>query len=66
MDDAEEEDSNYDPSGAACDDVDELLDETTEDADPQVNVESELDSSNVAMAVAEDEVDLVIGKFFYL
>jgi len=41
------------------------MDETIEDADPQVNVELELDGSNVAMAIAEDEVDLVIGKFFY-
>jgi hypothetical protein len=44
--------------------LDELMDETIEDADPQVNVELELDGSNVAMAIAEDEVDLVIGKFF--
>ena len=44
--------------------MDELMDETIEDADPQVNVELELDGSNVAMAIAEDEVDLVIGKFF--
>jgi hypothetical protein len=43
--------------------LDELLNETVEDADPRVNVKSALDSSNIAMAVAEDEVDLVIGKF---
>jgi hypothetical protein len=46
--------------------LDALLEETVEDANPQVNVESELGISNVAMAIAEDEVDLVIGKFFYL
>jgi hypothetical protein len=27
-------------------------------------VESELDCSNVAVASAEEEVDLIIGKFF--
>lgn len=42
--DAEEKDSNYDPSDEKCNDLDELLDETVEDADPQVNVETELDS----------------------
>ncbi len=54
-------DSNYDPSDEECNDLDEQL-----DADSQLNVESELDSSNVAVAAAEDEVDLVIGKFFNL
>ncbi len=44
--------------------MDELLEETVDDADPQLNVESELDCSNVAVASAEEEVDLIIGKFF--
>jgi hypothetical protein len=43
--------------------LDELLDETIENADPEVNVASEVDSSNFAMVAAEDELDRVIGKF---
>jgi hypothetical protein len=43
-DDGEKEDSNCDPSNEECDDLDELLDESVEDedADPEVNVESEI------------------------
>ncbi len=65
LDDAEEEeeDSIYDPSDEECNDLDALLEETVEDADPQLNVEYDLDSSNVTVAAEEEEVDLVIGNF---
>ncbi len=38
LDDAEEEeeDSNYEASDEHCNDLDELLEETVEDADPQL------------------------------
>ncbi len=40
LDDAEEEekDSNYEPSDEECNDLDELFEETVEDADSQLNV----------------------------
>jgi hypothetical protein len=63
LDDTVEDDSNYDLSDEEWNYLDELLDETIENADPEVNVASEVDSSNFAMVAAEDELDRVIGKF---
>jgi hypothetical protein len=61
-DDGEEENPNYDPSDVECDDLDQLLDDRVEDADTALHVESDLESSNVAYAAAEDEV---LGKLHY-
>ena len=62
QDDSEEEDPNYDPSDKECYDLDQLLDDTVE-VDNTLHVEYGPESSNVACAAAEDEVNLVIGKF---
>jgi hypothetical protein len=42
--------------------LDQLLDDRVEDADTALHVESDLESSNVAYAAAEDEV---LGKLHY-
>jgi hypothetical protein len=62
LDEVVEDFSNYVPS----DNLDEFLDEILVVAEHIVNVESEMESSNVTMVDADDEVFPIICKFLHL